>query len=142
MRTRTGLFAIASAALLLTPALVQAGGPGGGGGGGQAQRPAQVVRGQQDMQRDRARDRDQTTTPDRDRDRARDQDRIHVPDTANVGNEKIYGSKLMTEQERQEFQERLRKTDAGSKGRTELLAQHREEMQKRAKAQGVELDED
>ena len=139
MRTKTGLFAIASAALLLTPALVQA---GGHGGGGQGQKPAPVVRGQQDMQRDQVRDRDQTKTPDQDRDRVRDQDRIHVPDAANVGNEKIYGSKLMTEQERLEFQERLRKTDAGSRERTELLAQHREEMQQRAKARGVTLDED
>jgi hypothetical protein len=141
MRTKTGLFAIASAALLLTPALVQA---GGHGGGGQGQKPAPVVRGQQDMQRDQVRDRDRTKTPDqdRDRDRVRDQDRIHVPDAANVGNEKIYGSKLMTEQERLEFQERLRKTDAGSRERTELLAQHREEMQQRAKARGVTLDED
>ena len=140
MRTKTGLFAIASAALLLTPALVQAGGPGGGGGGSHAQRPAQVVRGQQDMQRDRARDMDRQT-PDRDRDRVRDQDRIHTPDAVSAADKKIYGYQLMTAQERKEFQERLRKTDAGSRERTEFLAQHREEMQKRAKEQGVKLDE-
>lgn len=141
MRTKTGLFAIASAALLLTPALVQAGGPGGGGGGSHVQRPAQVVRGQQDMQRDRARDMDQSQVPDRDRDRVRDQDRIHTPDAVSAADKKIYGYQLMTAQERKEFQERLRKTDAGSKERTEFLAQHREEMQKRAKEQGVKLDE-
>lgn len=57
---------------------------------------------------------------------------------ANGDDAQIYGSQIMTEQERNEFRERMR--NAGSaEERQQLRAEHHERMQQRAKEQGVEL---
>jgi len=104
------------------------------GQGAQPQDRAQVERGQRDFDRDRLRDRDRLTNPSRDRDRDRDQDRIHAPANAPLGDPQIYGNELMSVQERNQYREQLRLTDSDPKARTKFLAQHREKMQARAKA--------
>jgi hypothetical protein len=55
--------------------------------------------------------------------------------------EQIYGSQLMTEQERKEHQERMRSLTSQEE-RDAYRAQHREEMQRRAREQGVDLPEE
>lgn len=107
------------------------------GQGSQAQDRAQVERGQKDFDRDRLRDRDRATEPSRDRDR--DQDRTHVPDHAKLGDKSIYGSELMSAEERNQYREQLRLTESDPEARTKYMAQHQEQMQARAKQQGVRI---
>lgn len=144
MKTNTGLLTLAVAALAIAPAAGLAKGPGGGQGGGNPQ----VQRGQQDVDRTRARDRVDNPAQDRDKmqDRMRDRDRIHTPGTdkgkaAGNGNG-IYGQQLMSEEERNRFREELRQIGDDPQKRAKFMAGHREEMQKRAKAKGIELDAD
>ncbi|MGB5255997.1 MAG: hypothetical protein WBN07_02190 [Woeseiaceae bacterium] len=100
---------------------------------------AQIERGQKDFDRDRLRDRDRISAPERDRDRTRDQDRTHVPDNAKLGENGIYGEKLMSVQERNQYREQLRLTESDPQARSKFMAQHQEKMQARAKAQGVDI---
>lgn len=138
MKTQATIIGIAVAALALTPALAFA--KGGPGQGGQPKDRAQVERGQRDLDRDRLHDRDRISNPQKDRDRV--QDRTHAPDNAKFGDPEIYGGQMMTEQERNQYREQLRLIGSDEQKRTQFLAQHREEMQKRAKTRGVELDDD
>jgi hypothetical protein len=108
-------------------------------GGAQAQDRAQVERGQRDMDRDRMHDRDRATTPARDRDR--DQDRTHAPDNAKLGNSDVYGSELMSVEERNQYREQLRLTESDPKAQAKLRAQHEEKMRVRAKEKGVTVKE-
>jgi len=108
-----------------------------GQGGAQAQDRAQIERGQKDFDRDRLRDRDRSTVPSRDRDR--DQDRTHVPDNAKLGEHGIYGEQLMSVQEQKQYREQLRLTESDPQARSKLMAQHQDQMQARAKAQGVAI---
>ena len=70
------------------------------------------------------------------RERAEEQGKDLVPS----GQGKIYGSELMTVQERNEYRERQRHYSAGE-GLDKFQAQHREEMRKRALALGLEIEE-
>ena len=106
----------------------------------QAQDRAQIERGQKDFDRDRLRDRDRITQPARDRDRIKDQDRTHAPDKAKQGDKAIYGSELMSVEERNQYREQLRLTDSDPQAQTKFKAQHQEKMQARAKQMGVEID--
>ena len=135
MKLQATIIGIAVAALALTPVLADA--KGGPGKGGQPRDRAQVERGQRDM--DRLHDRDRITNPQKDRDRV--QDRTHAPDHAKFGDPEIYGGQMMTEQERNQYREQLRLIGDDEQKRTQFMAQHREEMQKRAKAKGVDLDD-
>ena len=141
MTTSTGIWMLVAAALMLTPLATLAKGPGGGGGGpGPGASSPQYERGQRDFDRDRLRDRDRIHDPAYQRDQVRDQDRIHAPGAAPQGEGKIYGAGLMSEQERSQYREQLRLIGQDSEKRTQFIAQHREEMQKRAKAKGIDLD--
>ena len=138
MKIQASILGIAIAALALMPALADA--QGGPGKGGQPKDRAQVERGQRDMDRDRLHDRDRITNPQKDRDRI--QDRTHAPDHAKFGDHEIYGGQMMTEQERNQYREQLRLIGDDEQKRTQFMAQHREQMQQRAKERGVELDDD
>jgi hypothetical protein len=109
--------------------------------GARPQDRAQVERGQKDFDRDRMRQRDRTFDSAQDRDRDRDQDRVHAPDEAGNGNQKIYGSELMSVEERNQFREQLRLAESDPEAKARLMEQHREQMQIRAKEQGVKIDE-
>ncbi len=81
-------------------------------------------------------------------DQARDQQRVHQ-DAAQQGGQtkqaqnrnQVYGSELMTEQERNEHQEKLRNMKSEQE-REAYRAEHHEEMQQRATKQGVALPDD
>jgi len=138
MKATTSISVLAAAALTLTSISVLAQGHRQGQGA-QAQDRAQVERGQKEFDRDRLHDRDRATQPSRDRDR--DQDRTHVPDHAGLGDSPIYGSELMSVEERNQYREQLRLTDSDPEARTKFMAQHQEQMQARAKQQGVKIND-
>ena len=138
MKTRTGIFTSAALALILTPLVGLAKGPGNKSQTGARATP--MERSQHDFDRDRSRARDRVDQPAQQRDRTRDQDRTHAPDAAKQGGNRIYGQQLMSEQEQNQYREQLRQIGPDPEKRTEFMAQHRETMQKRAKLQGVDLD--
>jgi hypothetical protein len=147
--------ALLVAAMVLAPvdgfAQGQGQGSGRGGGQSQAQDRAQVERGQTD--RDRVRDQDRTHQPatapafegtgSKERKQAqqgaqaRDQQQVHAPGTASGPVPDIYGHELMSVQERNRYREQLRLVESDPEQKTRFLAQHREQMQARAKAQGA-----
>lgn len=98
-------------------------------------RPAQQDRTyDQDRQQDRDRVDEKDQQKDQDRDQAKTKDQIQQKDRD------IYGYQLMTEQERNEYRERV-KTAETNQQREQILAEHREKMQARAKTNGVNLEE-
>lgn len=52
----------------------------------------------------------------------------------------IYGGAIMSVEERNRYREQLRLTESDPKEKTRFMAKHQEKMQKRAKAQGIDLD--
>lgn len=70
------------------------------------------------------------------RKRAEEQGKDLVP----PGQGKIYGGELMTVQERNEYREQQRRFDT-DEGLAKFQAQHREEMQKKAAALGLDIEE-
>ena len=161
MRTLLKYSALLAAAVVLLPfdGFAQGRGQGGGGGGDQMQARdrAQVERGQTDRDRDRVRDRDRThqtamdpaqdmmQTRERNqstqREQAQEQKQIHQPGTGIGPDSDIYGHELMTVQERNQYREQLRLVESDPEQKTRFLAQHREQMQTRAKAQGAVIDD-
>jgi len=141
MKTKTGIWMAILATLALTPLVSLAQGQNGGGQRGGADN-AQYERGQGDFDRDRLRDRDRLNDSAAQQDRVRQQDRVHVPGTGLQADEPIYGEQLMSEQERNQYREQLRLIGQDTEKRTQFMAQHKEEMQKRAKAKGVDLDKE
>lgn len=83
---------------------------------------------------DRARDRDQTRDQTQDRDYQRDQDRAHEQ-------ERIFGSQLMSEQERKEHRLQMRSAKSAEE-RERIRAEHHERMKLRAKERGMALPDD
>lgn len=55
--------------------------------------------------------------------------------------EQIYGSQLMTEQERQQFRDRMRSAESASE-RERIRREHHERMKARAKEKGVSLPDE
>ena len=149
MKTFTGICALIVTAMALAPLTGFAQGQGQGQGQRQdrgAHQPhyrAQVERGQSDFDRDRMRDRDRIhqTAQDPEQDRDRIQDRTKAPDNAGFGDQDIYGHELMSVQERNQYREQLRLVESDPQQKTQLEAKHREEMQVRAREQGVTLDD-
>ncbi|NCF24861.1 MAG: hypothetical protein GWP60_10000 [Gammaproteobacteria bacterium] len=160
MRTLLKYSALVVAAMVLLPIDGFAQGRGQGGGGGDqahARDRAQVERGQTDHDRDRIRDRDRihqsamdpaqdmTMAQERkqvqERQQVREQKQIHVPGTGNGPDSDIYGHELMSVQERSRYREQLRLVESDPEQKTRFLAQHQEQMQARANAQGVVIDD-
>jgi hypothetical protein len=77
---------------------------------------------------DQARDRDKLQTQDQTRDQLQDQDRI-------------YGSQLMTEQERMEYRNRMRAAKTAQE-REQIRKEHHERMKVRAKEKGVTIPDE
>ena len=90
----------------------------------------------QDRDQDRLADRDRDRDQDRDRDRARD--RLHVQDRDQLRDRDIYGSELMTRQERREYRNRIDEM-ATVQEWARYRAEHQVRMMTRAREQGVEL---
>ena len=155
MRTLLKYGALLAAAMVLAPSdgFAQGKGPGRGGDQAQARDRAQVERGQTDRDRDRIRDQDRIHQPvaapsyegtksqeqkqNQQRKQAQEQKQIHVPGSGHGPDSDIYGHELMSVQERNRYREQLRLVEADPEQKTRFLAQHREQMQARAKAQGA-----
>jgi hypothetical protein len=71
------------------------------------------------------------------REQVQEQKQIHVPGSGKGPDSDIYGHELMSVQERNQYREQLRLVQSDPEQKTRFLAQHREEMQTRANAQGV-----
>lgn len=84
----------------------------------------------QDRMRDRSQDQDRMEQRDQDMDRNRDQDQ-----------ERIYGSQLMTPQERDEYRARLQAAKTAEE-RDRIRKEHHELMKKRAQERGVTLPDE
>ena len=159
MRTLLKYGALLAAAVVLLPMDGFAQGRGQGGGGNQAQGPerAQVERGQTDRDRDRTRDQDRIHQPAgapsyegtksregsqaQQREQAQEQKQLQVPGTGSGPDSDIYGHELMSVQERNQYREQLRLVESDPEQKTRFLAQHQEQMQARAKAQGAVIGE-
>ena len=139
MKTRTTVSILTIAALTLAASSAFAQERQQQQHGARPQDRAQVERGQKDFDRDRMRQRDRISEPSQDRDR--DQDRTHAPDEAGNGNQEIYGSELMSVEERNQYREQLRLAESNPEAKAKLMEQHREQIQIRAKEQGVKIDE-
>ncbi|MBN9589647.1 MAG: hypothetical protein J0G99_11635 [Alphaproteobacteria bacterium] len=100
----------------------------------------------QDRTRDQLRDRDQVPDQDRTRDRLRDQ--TSVPSSSatatggagqvQYGPRNVYGWQLMTAQERATYQNQMHNATTAQE-RDRIQAQHRSEMQQRARQRNVVL---
>ena len=75
---------------------------------------------------------------DRDRTQAQDQDRTQTQDRDQIRDSDIYGSQLMTQQERNQYRERMRAAQTQQE-RERLRAEHHERMRERARERGVTL---
>ena len=140
MKAQTIISILVATAMALASATVFAQGRGGQGqAGASAPERAQVERGQRDLDRDRMRDRDRVTEPAHDRKRDQDQDRTRAPEHAPQGENGIYGSELMSVQERNQYREQLRLTESDPEAQTRFKAEHKEKMQQRAKEQNKEI---
>lgn len=85
---------------------------------------------------DRTRDQDRLQTPDKDQ--TRDQDRLRTQDKTQ---DQIYGSQLMTQQERNEYRNQMRAAKTAQE-REQLRKEHHERMKVRAKEKGVTLPDE
>jgi len=83
---------------------------------------------------DRDQIKDQTADQLKDRDRVQDRDRLRDQD-------RIYGSQLMTQQERNEFRARMRAAKTVQE-RERIRNEHHRQMQIRAKERGVTLPDE
>ncbi|MGB5332377.1 MAG: hypothetical protein WBM80_13710 [Woeseiaceae bacterium] len=111
----------------------------GKGGGARPNATPQVDR---SSDRDRTRDRSRLEIPDstqdQDMDRLRDRDRIHAKDPMQLADADIYGSELMTVEERNQYRRKL-KAAKTEKAREKFQIQHEKKMQKRAEKSGEDL---
>jgi hypothetical protein len=131
--------ALAAAALVLAPLIATAQGNGSSNGNrADPQKRAQVERAQRDLDRDRLRTHDRLGAAEQDRDRT--QDRTKAPDDAKQEQARMYGYDLMNDAERDAYRERVRKATSAEE-REQIEAQHRMEMQIRAKNRNMELDD-
>jgi flagellar biosynthesis/type III secretory pathway protein FliH len=78
---------------------------------------------------------------DKDQDRTRDQDRVQTPDKDQIQDRQIYGSQLMTQQERSEYRARMRAAKTQEE-REQIRKEHHEQMKARAKEKGVTLPDE
>lgn len=78
---------------------------------------------------------------DQERDRARDQDRVQTQDKDQIQDRQIYGSQIMTPQERNEYRARMRAAKTVEE-REQIRKEHHEKMKARAKEKGVTLPDE
>jgi hypothetical protein len=92
--------------------------------------------------RDRLEDRDQDRIQDRDRDpdrlQDRDQRQVHVQDREQLRDRDIYGSELMTREERREYRNRIQSAETMQQW-ARFRAEHQQRMLARARPENVTL---
>ena len=107
----------------------------------QGQRPG-ATQLQQGVDRGRMQDHDRMDQQDRQKAQAQQkaQDQAEDMATARQQDRDIYGYQLMTEQERDEYRERIANAETKQE-REQITAEHRAAMQTRAAEKGIDLDE-
>lgn len=88
----------------------------------------------QDQDRDRQQDQDRLR--DQDQDRLQDRDRDQIQDR-----DRIYGSEMMTNEERQQLRDRLRDAESLEE-RERIRTEHHRLMQERARQKGIALPDE
>jgi Ni/Co efflux regulator RcnB len=136
MKIKSTVMLLVTSALVAAPLVSAA--QGNGNKGADSQKRAQVERSQRDLDRDRLRTHDRLGVAQHDRDRT--QDRTKAPGEANQEQANIYGFDLMNDTERDAYRERIRTAESAEE-RQRIEAQHRMEMQIRARNRNIELDE-
>jgi hypothetical protein len=126
---------LVASALIAAPAASVAQG-NGNKGATDSQKRAQVERSQRDLDRDRLRTQDRLGDTQQDRDRI--QDRTNAPDDAKQA--QIYGYQLMDDAERKAYRERIMNANSAEE-RHRIEAQHREEIQVRARNRNIKIDD-
>jgi hypothetical protein len=91
--------------------------------------------------RDRLQDQDRTRDQDRDRDGDRDRDRLqlHVQDREQLRDHDIYGSQLMTREERNEYRRRI-EAMSSVQDWARFRAEHQNRMLARARERNADLE--
>ena len=114
---------------------------------GQDRAPTPTLERSQQLDRDQNLDRDRAFDRDRDRDQARDtadrdrdrdRDTLHTQDRDRLRDRDIYGSALMTQQELDQYRERLGAVTTDREW-ARIRAEHQEQMQARARERNVDL---
>lgn len=134
MNVSTGI-ALTTAAVLISISVAGHAQGGGSHGAQSAQRPAQMQPGAGTMDQGRRSD----VQPAYQRDRTRDQDRTNRPDFSSLENRDIYGSEIMSKQERKRYRQELSQA-ASADERARIEARHQEQMHKRAEQRGVTIE--
>ena len=128
-----------ASALVAAPAASIAQGSGNDNkGAADSQKRAQVERSQRDLDRDRLRTQDRLGDTQQDRDRI--QDRTNAPDDAKQEQAQMYGYQLMDDAERKAYRERIMNANSAEE-RHRIEAQHREEIQVRARNRNIKIDD-
>ena len=83
---------------------------------------------------------DQSSIGMQDKDRLQDRDHTRLQDPSKLKDEDIYGHKIMSPGELNQYRERLRLIKTKEE-RVKFEAQHREEMQKRAQAMEIKIED-
>jgi len=78
---------------------------------------------------------------DKDQDRTRDQDRLQTQDKDQIQDRQIYGSQLMTQEERNAYRNQMRNAKTAQE-REQIRNEHHERMKVRAKEKGVTLPDE
>lgn len=86
------------------------------------------------------RTQDQTHVQQQAKDRLHDKERIQQQEGVKLADEEIYGHTLMSPEELNQYRERLRLAKTEEE-RIRVEAQHREEMQKRAQALNIKIED-
>ena len=142
-----GIIVAAMVAMTSVSSVAGQGRGGAGGGSGGMDRTPQMDRDRmydRDRTQDRVRidtpsqDRDRGVDHDMDRDRDQDRDRVHLRDPSTMADKDIYGSELMTVQERNQYREELGKMQT-RETRNAFQIQHEEKMRLRAQQQNKDL---
>jgi len=131
------LVAMTAGLVLIGAAAAASAQHGPGSGGGQAQKPPQMQQPGAMQDRDRMKQQDMDRM--QDRDMAKDMDQLRDRDRDRIQDQDIYGSQLMTAEERDRYRQKLRTAKTDQEW-AQIRSEHQFEMQERAKAQGKNLE--
>lgn len=137
MKLNSTVVVLVASALFAVPLAAVAQGHGNQGAT-DSQKRAGVERTQRDSDRDGMRTRSRLDAAARDRDRMRQQ--IQSTDDAQQEQARVYGYGLMNDAERKAYRERVM-TASSAEERERIEAQHRKEIQAKARERNIEIDD-
>jgi hypothetical protein len=123
-------------ALTATGAFAQGGGKGSGPGGGAGMGPGarQMQQGGMDQKQTMSQDRKQEQAQQQSRQQDQSRSQVH----RDSDGQPIYGEQLMSQQEREQYSERIRSAGTQEE-RARIREEHRREITTRAEKQGVSI---